>query len=542
MDSAAWIAVFGRLHPMLLHMPIGFLIAIAFVEMLALARRGAPAPAALVRLNALLGVITVVSGLLLAREPGYDDDALFWHKWLGIVVAAGGILLAILDARRRRPSGGAGAFRGALLVVLALVMIGGHLGASVTHGEDFVLGPLHGAVERGPARTPVGEMVGDSAGAPTSAPNAVAVLQRACIGCHSESKHKGGLSVVTVADILKGGGSGPMIVPGKPNNSDIMRRLRLPADDDDHMPPKKKPQLTAAEVGLIEAWIAAGANADGVVTAAIAAGASQPAPVRDANAAPASVSERKPATAEIGAASDEPPAAPAAALQALQDALVHVSPIAQESKRLVVDFTATRGRLNGAELAQLLEPITDQVVDLNLARCKLSDELLKQLMRCHRLTRLTLRGTDVTDAQIGSIAKLPALAELNIALTGVGDAGLQAVAALATLKELTVWKTAISPAALDQFRAAHPQVQLEAGDHLETEALETESDIKLTEQAAPPVAAAALKPANTCCPITGKPLDPRYQILYEGKVIGFCCPNCPKEFWADPAKYLATLK
>jgi YHS domain-containing protein len=30
-------------------------------------------------------------------------------------------------------------------------------------------------------------------------------------------------------------------------------------------------------------------------------------------------------------------------------------------------------------------------------------------------------------------------------------------------------------------------------------------------------------------------------VVYEGKVIAFCCPNCPKQFWTDPQKFLAAL-
>ncbi|HIA38713.1 MAG TPA: YHS domain-containing protein [Planctomycetes bacterium] len=40
------------------------------------------------------------------------------------------------------------------------------------------------------------------------------------------------------------------------------------------------------------------------------------------------------------------------------------------------------------------------------------------------------------------------------------------------------------------------------------------------------------------CPVTGKIVDPKYTIVYQGKEILFCCPNCPKIFWEDPSKYL----
>ncbi len=47
---------------------------------------------------------------------------------------------------------------------------------------------------------------------------------------------------------------------------------------------------------------------------------------------------------------------------------------------------------------------------------------------------------------------------------------------------------------------------------------------------------------NTVCPVSGAPIKPEYQVLYKGKVIGFCCPNCPKTFWENPEACLAKIE
>jgi YHS domain-containing protein len=75
--------------------------------------------------------------------------------------------------------------------------------------------------------------------------------------------------------------------------------------------------------------------------------------------------------------------------------------------------------------------------------------------------------------------------------------------------------------------------------------LESETELKLTSDAPLPGAsesATALKPENALCPVSGAPVNPKYTIVYEGRVIGFCCPNCPKSFWQDPAAFLAKLQ
>jgi len=79
-----------------------------------------------------------------------------------------------------------------------------------------------------------------------------------CLSCHNSEKHKGGLELITRAAALKGGDDGPVIVPGKPDKSLILKALA--PDADPHMPPKK--QLTTNQIGLMRRWITAGASWD----------------------------------------------------------------------------------------------------------------------------------------------------------------------------------------------------------------------------------------------------------------------------------------
>jgi YHS domain-containing protein len=83
-------------------------------------------------------------------------------------------------------------------------------------------------------------------------------------------------------------------------------------------------------------------------------------------------------------------------------------------------------------------------------------------------------------------------------------------------------------------------------------ALETEGEIEFTSDApdydADPNADASesetvvsLAPINTVCPVSGKPVVAQYSVVFDGRVIGFCCPNCPKTFWDDPQTFLAKI-
>jgi hypothetical protein len=84
------------------------------------------------------------------------------------------------------------------------------------------------------------------------------VLVQECYSCHSAAakKHKGGLFVDTKHGLLAGGDTGPAIVPGKPNESLLIKAIRY-ADPDLRMPPKTK--LAAEVIADFEKWVAMGA-------------------------------------------------------------------------------------------------------------------------------------------------------------------------------------------------------------------------------------------------------------------------------------------
>jgi hypothetical protein len=87
------------------------------------------------------------------------------------------------------------------------------------------------------------------------------LLKRKCFACHGADpkKIKGGLDLRTRAGMLKGGESGsPALVPGDPAESPLYVAVTR-RDKDLTMPPKENDKLTAAEVEVLRAWVAAGA-------------------------------------------------------------------------------------------------------------------------------------------------------------------------------------------------------------------------------------------------------------------------------------------
>ncbi len=84
------------------------------------------------------------------------------------------------------------------------------------------------------------------------------IFEQRCVGCHGPNQQFNGLRLDRKADALKGGASGPVILPGDSANS---RLIHLVAGYQVKvvMPPTGDP-LTAQQVGLLRAWIDQGAN------------------------------------------------------------------------------------------------------------------------------------------------------------------------------------------------------------------------------------------------------------------------------------------
>ena len=86
------------------------------------------------------------------------------------------------------------------------------------------------------------------------------IVRRHCRGCHSHSKLEGGLSMDSVADMLKGGDSGPLF-DLKEKDPDASLFLTMITGDEPEMP-KGQPALSAAKIEVIRKWLKAGAKDD----------------------------------------------------------------------------------------------------------------------------------------------------------------------------------------------------------------------------------------------------------------------------------------
>lgn len=503
--------VMGRLHPMVLHMPIGILGALVACELLAIIRRK-PLDVSIRRTLALLagasGIVSAASGLQLSLESTYGGDTLQLHKWLGIGLAVGTVLTAVLSLKSKP------AAYGVMLFITAGVLVpAGHFGAEMTHGKDFVLAPLRTKIEPLPA-------------APTLAADAsfyqakiAPILAARCVNCHSESRQKAKLILDTPEGILAGGESGSAIEPGDPKHSEVLVRMKMPLEHKHHMPPKEKGQPTVDEIATIEKWIADGASFDTANSGIGRANEPQAAPVAQPIPPP-------------------PPTPSPVALAKLTAAQVHVQTTDPETGMLWISFAAVPATTDETAIA-LLSPLKDFIADLSLARTAVGDQTLAAIGAMHNLRRLDLSATRITPAGLDSLASLRRLEELLLTRTKLDATAIPKLQTVASLKRLYVWNSGLDAAALEPLHTAKPNLAINSGAEPAAPLVTEPAIVFSSEEPLPgaPVKAASLDPVNSVCPVSGKAIDRKYLVVHDGRVVGFCCEKCAAQFLAEPANF-----
>lgn len=605
-----WLGFLGHFHPLLLHLPIGLIAGVLLLEVAALWRayhhgkhsgqvewfeESRPYVGIAAWLLGASGAIAAAVGYFW-RLDGERNGSLAMsadlhdHQVLGFWMAGGCVLVAILHAVavRFKSRGLLWAFRVVLLVTAGLQAPVGHLGGQLVHGRTFLS-------ENAPAWMPpfIKDLLGKAEvkGAKGEAkpgekqkdesPYAVVVkpiLDARCISCHGEQKQKGQLRLDGMEGIMKGGANskGTLVVAGKPDESAMLLAIHAPLDDEEHMPPKAKPQPTQDEIAVLAWWISSGAKFDGKFDAATA-----PAEVK---AVLANLPQAPGAVTAPAATGPDAPAVDLAAVSALRAKQVAIQPLAQGSNLLSVDFTASAANTHDAEMA-LIAPLSANIAQLNLGRSKITDAGLDAVAKLAKLETLDVRSSGVTDAGLPKLAGLKKLVSLNLTNTGITDAGLEKLAAIPTLTKVYLWGSKTTPEGVAKLKAALPKAVIDNGTTPDAVVVDTDKPVNALcpvtgapinpafttsfqgktigfssaeakakfEAAFKPAeakpaeaksvaAAVDPKPVNTVCPVSGKPVDPAHTVVFEGKTIGFCCPNCPKPFLANPAKYKDKLK
>lgn len=436
----SWLQVLGRLHPLVLHFPIVlvliyFIVVLFSTKKLGTERWFVELSEWLLLAAAFTAVITALMGLLLSREGGYDADNIAWHKYTGIITSF--ILFVIYFSRNFLKQ--KIILSKALITFTAFMIIwAGHLGADITHGENFVLAPVT------PAH--IKPQVGLS-DAFIYADLVEPILEAKCMGCHNSSKAKGELVMETKELLLKGGKNGKLWDTTKADLGLMMRRIHLPEEEKEHMPPAGKPQLTDEEAAVLYEWIREGAVFDKQVIDL---------PVTD--------TLRILASKVLKQSSDEVydfAAADEKQITKLSNNNRVITPLAMGLPALVVNFY-NKPFYNSKQLEEL-QPLNTQIVELNLDNMPVKDEDIKTIAQFKNLRRLNLDFTLITGNTLQELSGLQFLKSLSLSGTPVMPAQLTALTSLPKLRAVYLWNTGVEKKDIQPLEEKNKNITYQTG-------------------------------------------------------------------------------
>ena len=425
----------GRLHPLILHLPIGFL-AIAFMMQLAKKEALKPAIGFTLKWGMIAAIISSASGYFLSQEGGYDENLLFWHKWLGIATA---VLSAVIYYLFKTS---AKAFFPFFVATIIVLLWAGHYGGSLTHGSGFLLEPFQ-EKEVKPVIVNVDE-------AHVYQDFIKPILNEKCNSCHNESKKKGELLMTSEEGILKGGKTGALFVAGNIEKSLMFERIHLEKTEKKHMPPKGKKQLTEDEIKLLEWWVAAGADFEKTV-----AETETPTEIKTILNKYAEPEKDSGVLAlSVSAASENK-------LKKLRESGFKIYPIAQGSPFL--DAVFTKDKILNKSVLKKLKTVSEQIIRLDLSGSKLDDDMVSIIGGLPHLQKLFLQNTSITDNGLKKIADLNYLEYLNLYGTAITDKGLSQMPPLPRLRNIYLWQTKTTEEGIVQLKNKMPYLKIEKG-------------------------------------------------------------------------------
>ncbi len=463
----------GHFHPVLLHLPIGVFTLILLQElgMIFFRRRGERRETTVFPLffGAASAIVAVIAGFLLYHGGGYEGNALAErHLWGGIAFAVVAVFVLIMKGWTVVRQGNQAFYRALLMLNVGVMSFASHDGASITHGSDyltsyapdFVLKLLGKPVKAKPADDAPGkgEKVKTTEDLVVYADIIAPIFEAKCNQCHKAEKSKGKLRMDTYDLLLKGGSEGPSIEKGSAEKSNIIIRMALPKDEEEHMPPDGKPEPEPHEVVLIKWWLDSGADPAKTVGSM----GELPVAVKDALG-------KLPANhgAVLKEAAEKKAAGPTDDLKSKVAELSKEFPGAvtfesQESGLITFTAVSLRGNLDDAGFAKLA-PLYPQLVTLDLSATKVTDSSVGKLAGAENLKMIRLAETTVTDASIDTLLKLKKLESINLYGTKVTDAGVLKLADLPGLKRLYLWQTAVTPDAIAKLKEKLPGCEIVTG-------------------------------------------------------------------------------
>ncbi|MBL7700157.1 MAG: hypothetical protein JNK79_18465 [Chitinophagaceae bacterium] len=453
-----WLLTVGRFHPVILHFPIVLIILALILELLR--RRNILKADYVVTIilvaAALSTVVAIASGFLLFSSGDYTGRLLQQHFWIGVITGAC-ILVTVgfYFVYRSFPKLYMLYFV-ALLMSNAAVAYTSHLGGSLTHGEDYLTEyfPLIVSKEKTEEKPESEMLLYEDMISP--------VLEAKCVSCHNDDRAKGEFSMSSFRSMVKGGESGhPGIVADNPDSSELYKRIMLPEDDDDRMPPEGKTPLTSPETDLIKFWIQSGAKMEVRVQG-----------IRGDTAVNAAVGSVMPdlkryrRRLQIAALKDKQLQRELDTLAKQLNVTIRRDSLADENYYML-SMKFPPARFTGNEFRELA-PYSDVFSKISLVSSGIGDDALYHIGHMTNLRALYLQKTNLDGSGLIHLKNLEKLEILNLSYTKIDDKSVLDLLKIPNLREVYLFQTKTSVDVVKALQEYKPglRILLEEGPYL----------------------------------------------------------------------------
>ena len=436
---------FGRFHPLLVHLPIGFILLAVLYDLKWFQKNKLYYNVYSITwfLAFISAAMSAFMGWLLAQNGYYIEADLKPHQISGILL----VLFSGLGWFIRLQNFSIPSIIKKInnFIILGLLILVGHLGGSLTHGPDYLYEHVPGPLKlKFKSKETIVDFKNISLDSITVFKDIIEpILTTKCIACHNNDLNRGGLNMVSVEGLTKGGQSGAGIIGANLEKSLIFERITRSQNDTKFMPPTEVP-LTYQEIQLMEWWIEEGASYSQTL----------------AEISPKS-SVQKLLLSYYGMDIREKPWVEKVSLSPLAETDYETLENANFTWRNLskdnplLDLKYDGKKLTKKSLATLLM-YAPYITWLNLSSCDFSNRELNVLSEMVNLTRLNLQKSNIKTIDLKELVSLTHLEILNLHSTPVNKEIFQILKEIPSLKRVFLWNTKIPLKAFEENKTTLP--------------------------------------------------------------------------------------
>jgi len=416
------LSLVGRFHPLIIHLPIGFIVMGLLIEINKKKFKWSNDALKFIFFwAATTGIFSIISGYFQYEKGGYLWETIDLHLYAGILTVLlsfcfylylNGVNYLISVPRKVYTIGH--------LVILSIT---GHLGGNITHGEDHLTEPIYNLV--GISNEEKKEIMNynDYSDKSVYVNLIQPIINNKCVKCHNPKKTKGGLQMHNFEVLKKGGRNGQILDFENPELSEILVRIHLPKSEKKHMPPSGGKQLSKEEIKIIGNWITQGSS-----------------PVQ--SIAELKLDENLKSYFFVKKTSFFPDLeilpVDFEKIKELKSQKIFVSPINKSSNFLSVS-TINKRDFNDKDIDKLLE-IKDNIVTIDFSKSSITDSIFFRLSEFPNLTVLRLTDTKVRGEGIEKLSILENLKRINLVNTEFDAAFLESLTQFKSLEKVYLFQ------------------------------------------------------------------------------------------------------